>query len=157
MSENEKLFTQEELNKLVGDARVKAREKAEADAKAQAAKDKDEADQAALVAQQQWKTLAEQHGARVKELEPLVKQVEGYEELVKGLLKDAVEALGDSAKTAVNGLPKSMTALEKLTWLHQNPGLFQVSGRPSRVGTPAGAETTAQEAGIEGYTLPYSF
>jgi len=134
MSENEKLFTQEELNKLAGTVRDEGRKKGYADAKAEAAKDKEAAEQAALEAQQQWKTLAEQRGARVTELEPLVKQVEGYEELIKGLLKDAVEALGDAAKTAVNGLPKSMTAIEKLDWLHKNEGLFQPTG--GGVGTP---------------------
>jgi len=131
-------FTEEQqahINKLVGDARVKAREKAEADATAQAAKDKATADQAALVAQQEWKKLAEQHKARVDELEPLTKQVEGYEELVRGLLKDAVEKLGERAKTAIDGLPKSMTAIEKLNWLHKNEELFQADG-PTGIGTP---------------------
>jgi len=133
------------VDKLVGDARVKAREKADADNMARAAKDKEVADQAALVAQQQWKTLAEQREVRVKTLEPLEKQVEAYDELIKGMLKDAVEGLGDAAKTAVDGLPKSMTAIEKLNWLGKNQGLFQAAGASSGVGTPGRPGRTATD------------
>lgn len=143
----EVVFTDDQqkyVDKLIGDARVKAREKAESDGKAQAAKDKAAADQTALAAQQQWETLAKQHEGRVRELEPLVKQVEGYEELIKGLLKDAVEVLGDAAKTAVNGLP-GMTAIEKLDWLHKNEGLFQVaSGGVGTPGRPPKAQTNVK-------------
>ena len=122
------------VDKLVGDARIKAREKAQTDAMAQAAKDKDAAEQASLAAKQQWQALAEQHKARVDELEPLVKQIEGYEELVTGLLEDTIEELGDAAKTAIDGLPTGMTAIDKLNWLHKNEGLFQPTG--GGVGTP---------------------
>ena len=125
---------QKYVDKLIGDARVKAREKAQADALAQATKDKETANQAAMVAKQEWQALAEQHKTRVDELEPLVKQVEGYEELVKGMLKDTIETLGEKAKNAVAGLPKSMTAIEKLNWLHKNEALFQETG--GGVGTP---------------------
>ena len=143
-------FTSEQqafIDALVGKTRIEAREKAQTAATAQVAKEKADAEQAALVAQQQWQTLAEQHSARVKELEPLVKQVEGYEELVKGMLKSAVEQHGDAAKTAVNALPKSMTATEKLNWLNANQGLFQSTGgglgtpaRPAKASTNAKAE-----------------
>lgn len=133
----EAVFTDDQqklVDKLVGEARVKAREKAETDAAAKSAKERADAEQAALVAQQEWKKLAEQHKTRVDELEPLVKQVEGYEELVKGMLKDTIETLGEKAKNAVAGLPKSMTAIEKLNWLHKNEALFQETG--GGVGTP---------------------
>jgi len=133
----ELVFTDDQqkyVDKLIGDARIKAREKAQTDAMAQAAKDKDAAEQASLAAKQQWQALAEQHKARVDELEPLVKQIEGYEELVTGLLEDTIEELGDAAKTAIDGLPTGMTAIDKLNWLHKNEGLFQPTG--GGVGTP---------------------
>jgi hypothetical protein len=144
MSEESKVtFTPEQqalVDKKIGLARIKARETARIDFETKAAKDKEAADQAALVAQQEWQTLAETRGARVTELEPLEKRIEDYEKMVKGLLKDAIEGLGDTAKSAVDALPESMTAIEKLNWLGKNQELFQASGGP--VGTPKRPKTS---------------
>ena len=74
---------QAHVDKLIGEARTKAREQAKADSTTRIAKDKEVADQAALVANNEWKTLAEKHQARATELEPLLKQVEAYEEMTK--------------------------------------------------------------------------
>lgn len=122
------------VDKLVGEARVKARAKAQADAEAKSIKDKEAASQAALVAEKKWQELAEKHEARVKELEPMEAQAKAYGELVAGMLKDKVKALGDAAKKAVGALPEAMTAIEKLAWLNANEELFKTTG--DGVGTP---------------------
>lgn len=143
-------FTEEQqklIDKLVGDARVKARAKAKTDHAAQAAKDKETADQAALVAQKEWQKLAETHEARVKELEPFEARAKEYEEMTKDMLKKRVKALGDSAKTAVSGLPKGMTASEKLAWLNKNESLFEKPG--DGVGTPAAKKKTQKKAAAD--------
>ena len=133
---DEKTFTQDEVNKLVGDARVKARAKAESDASDKAAKDRETAEQAALVAKQEWQTLADQRKERISELEPLEAQVKAYEDLVAGMLKDQVKEHGEAAQKAVGALPESMTAIEKLAWLNKNIDLFKAT-TGGGVGTPS--------------------
>ena len=134
-------FTDEQqklVNKRIGEARVKAREKAEADFKAQQAIDTEAAEQAGLVAKQEWQKLATKHEARVKELEPLEAQLKAHQETVAELLKDRVKALGDAAKQAVGALPKALGPLEKLKWLTANEGLFKETQAPAAaLGTPA--------------------
>ena len=116
------------VDELVGKARIKARELAKADIEAQQTKAKADAAQADLVAKQEWRKLLAVSQARVKELEPLEAQIRAYEELIEGMLKDTLETLGEAAKKAIGALPKSMAAIEKLNWLHQNEGLFQATG-----------------------------
>lgn len=122
------------VDDLVGKARTKAREKAQADATAQVAKDREAAEQAALVTNKQWQELAQKHEARVKELEPFEASAKEYTKLVEGMLEDRIEALGEAAEKAVKALPGSMTATDKLAWLKENEELFQVAG--DGVGTP---------------------
>lgn len=137
------------VDKLVGEARVKARELAKAEFDKDAAKAKDTTDKAALAAQQQWQTLAQQHEARAKQLEPLEAQVKVYEEMVADMLKAEVKRLGDAAKKAIDALPAGMTAVEKLDWLNKNEGLFQVAtgqgvGTPGRPVSPSPKGTGAK-------------
>jgi len=121
------------VDKLVGDARIKAREKATTDATAAQDKATSEAEKVALAAEAKWQELAEKHEARVKELEPLEGQATSYRELIAGMLKERVKALGDGAKKAVAALPEGMTAAAKLSWLNANVELFQPG---DGVGTP---------------------
>jgi len=136
---------QAKINELVGQARVKAREKAEIDFKAQAEKNTSAAERANLAAQEEWQKLAAQHEARVKELEPFEAEAKAYRELVAGMLKDKVKALGDVARKAIAGLPESLTDLDKLNWLNQNTSLFE-GGPGDGVGTPhrSGHKKTAE-------------
>jgi hypothetical protein len=134
---------QKQVDKLVGDARVKAREKAQADNVAQTAKDKVAAEQAALITEKKWQDLYEASDARVKVLEPLEAQVKAFEEAAKETLKGVIKDLGDTAKTAVATLPKSMTATEKLTWLSKNKGPFQA--KSAGVGTAKVAAKVQQD------------
>lgn len=122
------------VDKLVGDARVKARETAQAEATARTAKEKEAADQATLVAEKKWQELAQKHEARATELEPYEAEAKAYRELVTGMLKDRVKELGEAAKIAVKGLPESLTDLDKLAWLNTNAKLFEAAG--DGVGTP---------------------
>lgn len=122
------------VDKLVGEARVKASAIAVAQAEAAQAKLKEDSEKAALVANQKWQELAAKHEARVKELEPLEAQAKAYGELIAGMLKDRIKALGDAAKKAVGALPEGMASLEKLNWLTKNEALFQATG--DGVGTP---------------------
>ncbi len=138
------------VDKLVGEARVKARDKAQAEFADKTTKEQEDAEQAALVASKEWQKLAEKHGARVKELEPFETKAQEFDKLVAGMLKDKVKALGDAAQKAVKALPEAMTAADKLNWLSQNEELFQAGdgvGTPGRPRTKSGGKRTAKEAG----------
>jgi hypothetical protein len=136
MPDEERTFTQDDLNKFIGEARIKAREQARAEFEAQAAKDKEATERQALEAKQQWQELAGRHEGRVKELEPLEAEVEAYRGLVATMLADRVKALGEGAKKAVEALPGTLSDLEKLAWLNSNEELFQVAQPGDGVGTP---------------------
>jgi len=131
------------VDDLVGRARVKAREKAEADAAAHISKDREVAERAALIAEKKWQELAEMHQARVKELEPFEASAKEYGKLVENMLEVKVKALGKAAKKAMEALPDSMTVTDKLAWLNENEELFQATG--DGVGTPA--RSTAKKPG----------
>lgn len=123
---SDKKFTEEQqvlVDKLVGDARTKARDKEKTRAADQAAKDKKTAAAVSQTARQELETL---NAGKTKALE----------EMAQGMLEDAVKQMGETAKTAVEGLPGSMVAIEKLKWLRANEKLFQAPG--DGVGTPRG-------------------
>lgn len=138
MSDKDKIeFSDEQqalVDKLIGDARVKARDKAVTDAKASQDKLAGKAETAALAAEAKWQELAGKHEARVKELEPFEGQAADYRKLITGMLDKQVKAMGEAAKKAVKALPESMTALQKLDWLNTNEELFAATG--DGVGTP---------------------
>ena len=143
--ETEIQFTAEEqkfIDKLVGSARVKSREQAKADFEAQSKEAQSEAERTRLATENEWKKLAEMHEGRVRELEPYETEAKAYRELIEGMLKDKVKVLGDAAKKAVAGLPESLSALERLSWLNQNEGLFAVESTP-KVGTPIARSKSA--------------
>ena len=124
---------QAELDRLIGEARVKAREVVRKEFDAAQAKEREDTEQANLAAQNKWQQLAEGLKARVATLEPLEEQVKQYQESFDGMLRARVKALGDKAKKALDTLPASMTAAGKLTWLDANEDLFL---QGNSVGTP---------------------
>lgn len=137
---------QAHIDALLGRTRKEARERAKTDqAKAQA-KAKADADRVRLEEQQEWKTLAEQHQSRIAELEPLEARVTAYQETITAMLADRIEALGDKAETAIDGLPGDMDALAKLKWLNANEALFaQRAGTPQIDATRRNEGTTPAE------------
>ncbi len=135
MTEEVKTFTQDELNKFIGEARIKAREQAKAEFEALAAKTTEEAEKQKLAAEAKWQELAQRHEGRVRELEPLQAEAEAYRKLIGTMLADRIKALGETAKTAVAALPGTMSDLEKLEWLGKNEGLFKAEPGDG-VGTP---------------------
>jgi hypothetical protein len=150
-------FTEEQqafVDKLVGDARVKAREKAVAEQEAQVTRDKAAAETAALIEQQKWQQLAEQSQARVAELEPLAEKAKRYEELVANQLEATLKELPEAAQKAVNELPEGMDATTKLEWLTKNKGLFQPKG--DGVGTTKSVTTTPRKEPTTQGRLPGS-
>ena len=132
-------FTAEQqahIDKLIGDARTKSREQAKADiAKAQTKAEKDAAT-ARLTEQEQYKTLSEQHAARIAELEPLEARVIDYQKAIDTLLAAKLKALGDTAKKTVETLPGELDALAKLNWLNANEALF-ATVLPPNIGATA--------------------
>ena len=123
-------FTPEQqahIDKLIGDARVKAKTRAKADIDKATAKAAEDAETARLAEQAEWKTLSEKHAARITELEPLEAQVASYAETITGMLDAKLEVLGETATKAVSGLPGELDALAKLTWLNANEALFATS------------------------------
>lgn len=136
---------QAQVDKLVGDARVKARQLAQADHEAQAVKDKATTDAAALVAQNKWQELAEQGQARIKELEPLEARVKEFEVAAEETLKSTIKELGEAAKMAVDTLPESMTATEKLAWLRKNQKAYHAKGDGVGTSKPAPKKTSTKK------------
>ena len=113
-------FTEEQqkyVNDLVGQARIKARQKAEEDAKA-----------AIEAAKQQ----AEAEAAQAEQVEALQGQIKAYDAVITGLLEARLAEFGEAAEKAVEVLPDSLT---KLNWLNANAGLFQAPAGDG-VGTP---------------------
>ena len=144
-------FTPEQqamVDKLVGDARVKARDKATADADTQRVKDEADTNTANLAAKEEWEKLAKTHEAKVKELEPVTEEVKVYLTFIEGVLEDTVKKLGKGAKSAVAGLPEGMTAMDKLTWLNANTVLFQ-EPTGDGVGTPTSSKTSTKREKID--------
>ncbi len=140
---------QELVNKLVGEARTSAREKAKVEQDALTLKAKGEAERAALVEKEEWQKLAQQHEGRVKELEPLEAQVKAYGELIAGMLKNRLKDLPKEFKKMYDTIPGEPTDLEKLDWLNTNEELFEVE---PRVGTPAkGKKRKLTDKGREGH------
>ena len=113
---------QAHVDKLIGDARVKAREKAKKEGAEQLTRERETAEAATAVARQEMQTLSET-------------RLTALEKVVAGVLEDTVKRLGEAAGSAVEGLPKSMSAGDKLDWLRQNEKLFQSTG--DGVGTPS--------------------
>lgn len=110
------------VDKLIGDARSKAREKAKADAEDLIAKERETAMSVAKQARQELDALN-------------VSKTAELEEMAASMLEDAVKQVGSKAKTAIEALPSTMVAIEKLKWLRVNRELFQAQG--DGVGTPA--------------------
>ncbi len=75
----------------------------------------------------------------MQELEPIKEMVGVYLEFVDTILEGRVKELGDAAKSAVEGLPESMTSMDKLTWLNANLQMFQGSSGAG-IGTPSRQE-----------------
>ena len=130
------------LDKIVSDRLARAREKWESDQKSEQERIKKEAEQKRLKDEAKWKELAEQHEAKIAELEPLSKsqaeQLKAYQGAVEEMLNARLEALGDAAKTAVEKLPGELDALAKLTWLNANETLFSPKTSGNGLGTPPG-------------------
>ena len=102
-----------------------------------------------MAAAAEWQKLAEHHEGRVLELESFEAEAKGYRELIKGLLKDRIKVLGDTAKKAVAALPESLSDTERLSWLEANEGLF--AEKDSKVvGTPARSKKVSQATDDKG-------
>lgn len=126
------------VDKLVGNARVKARELAKAEFEKAAGDATADAERKELAASAEFEKLAQMHASRVTELEPFEAEAKAYRELIAGLLKDRIKVLGKAAETAVKALPTGMSDLEKLTWLDaMAEEWFEAEGSAGRVGTPA--------------------
>lgn len=137
---------QEHIDALLGRTRQEARTRVQAEVEKQQAKAKVEAETEQLKAEKKWQALAGQHEERIATLEPLEARVTAYQETITGMLDAKVTALGDKAKTAIDGLPEGMDALAKLTWLNDNTDLFaQRAGTPSIDATTHNVDTTPAE------------
>lgn len=134
-------FTAEQqtaLDVIIGERLTRARTKWDAERTAEDDKAKGAAEKERLEEQAEWQKLAERHESRVVELEPLEGQMKAYQTAVETMLKARLEALGETAKTAVENLPGDLGVLAQLTWLNANEGLFT---------RPAVADLDAQQGG----------
>lgn len=139
-------FTAEQqahIDKLISDRLKRANEKWQEQQAAAQQKAAEEAEAAKLEEQQEYQKLLEKARAKIAELEPLTGQVEAatatlekYQTVINDILSQRVEALGDTAKNAVNNLPGDPDALAKLQWLNANEALFKATDPPVTGGTP---------------------
>jgi len=130
------------VDKLVGEARTKARDKANSDAAVATTQAAETTELASLAAEQKWQALAEKHEARVHELEAVEGQAQAYTDLISEMLKDKVKSLGETAKAAVDALPGSLSDTDKLAWVSKNEALFSPAG--DGVGTPGRKQVVAK-------------
>lgn len=131
-------FTEEQqelVNKRIAEAKHKERQKVKDEMATSQAQLKEQAEREKLAADGKWQELVATHEARISELEPFQAQAEAYQSLIEDMLKSKIKDLGDAAKTAIAGLPESLSALDKLNWLNKNAELFTTPG--GSVGTPA--------------------
>ena len=131
---------------LVGTARVKARDKANAESAATQTKATDDAAKATLAADAKWEALNAVNEARVKELEPFEAKAKEYDEMVEDMLKTKVKSLGETAGKAIKGLPDGLSVASKLKWLNANEELFQSVG--GGVGTPNRVDSTSKDGKV---------
>jgi hypothetical protein len=135
MSDNDTVtFTNEQqelVNRLVGEARVKAREKAVEDYKIEAEKLAKDAEHEKLIEEEKFKELAETFEAKVRELEPFKAQAERFDSVIEVMLEKRFKELGEAAKKAVEMLDNP---LAKLEWLEANASLF--TAKNDSIGTP---------------------
>lgn len=108
----------------------------------------DVAAQAKLIEDGQLQEVIDSQQAQIAEYEPLTGEVEQLRGVVGKILIDTIAEYGDTAKTAVEGLPETMTAPQKLEWLTANKALFTTT-RPTAPNIDAqvvGAGATAPTA-----------
>ena len=139
---------QQHIDAAIAERLKRDKEKWESDAKAAEEAARAEAEKERLKQEAKWKELAEQHEARVKELEPLEAQVAAYAEAVDELLKAKLAELGDAAKKAVEALPGTAGPLEKLSWLTANAELFKAGAGTTPGTPPRNKRQTTTSAGI---------
>jgi len=121
-----RMFTQDELNKLVGDARAEGREKGADKARAELRAELEE-----------LRTFKAQAAEQEEKLTRLQETLDSYKGTLDGVFEAAVSGLDDKAKKAVEDLPFGI--VDKLSWLNKHGGLF--TALEGAVGTPrAGAK-----------------
>jgi DNA repair exonuclease SbcCD ATPase subunit len=121
------------VDKLVGQARMKARDQAKEEFEAEMERLKNQKLQQDLEESQEWERLAKERQSEIEKLSSAAERVEAYEDVIGALLKDKLTALGDKAKRLVDALPGGLTDYDKLKWLTDNAELFEEAGVP---GTP---------------------
>jgi len=110
MSED-KLFTQEEVNKLVGEARKEGHEKGAEKTRAELT--------AELEALRGFKTQAESQAESLQK----------YQGVLEGILTSRLEGFDEKAKAAVQELP--LDTVGKLEWLNKHGAVFgEAHGTP---------------------------
>ena len=127
---DERTFSQEDVNRVIGERLMRAKNKWETDLEAAKTKATKDAETARLAEQQEYKKLADQYQARIGELEPLEGRMQAYVEAVDTLLAAKLKELGQPAQTAVDNLPGDPDALQKLAWLNANNALFAKTSLP---------------------------
>jgi hypothetical protein len=148
-----KLFTQEEFDAKIDERMARERSKAEREAQ----KAKDEADQASMKEQAKWKELAEQHEAKVKELEPLTttqaERLTQFEQLIAKQLETEIKDWPKELKDLDPG--KETDLLARMAWVEKSRPLAQKlaavppapgNGRLPRPAGAAGMEAADQAA-----------
>jgi len=153
---NAVVFTPEQqaaIDKIVGGARTKAREQAQADFTDAQARAKKESEEAAelkeLEDSKEYQKVIDTHTAKIALIQPALdaasEQVTKFNAMAEAILKKRIETLGEQAKTAIENLPGEPDVLAKLNWLEANEELFKIKVQPK--GTPPKSGVASQAAG----------
>ena len=140
-TEKPETLTQEKINQLIGEARVKAREDALAEVEATNAAAAKKAREDALLENEQFKELAEQRSAEVTELTTRVTTLSGERDDAKADLERANQALKtylddlekDLAVTdAVKELLEGKSVVDRLEWLTKHRASLKKEDAPKK-------------------------
>jgi hypothetical protein len=111
------------VDKLVGEARVKEREKAKADLEAETSKARKKAEQDALKEKEDFKTLAEQREAEISELRKQLEELTPFKEnsaKFEKALKDQLEAVKKSLPKHILPLIEKLDPIEAMQYIEEH-------------------------------------
>ena len=140
---DEKTFTQEELNEIIGERLARERKKFEAERDEIEESIRSELRANELAEQNNYKELYEQ--ANVEQMKG---RVEKFNKYVEQVLAKTVENLGERAEKAISHFDDP---LDKLSWLEENKELFKPQG--DGVGTPS--ESKERKTGKQEYNFRF--
>lgn len=130
-------FTQADVDRIVKERLARQKSAIDADAD----KKRKEQEDAALAEQGKYKELAEQHAAKLLELEPYKLAAERAEKALDAQVNAMLADIPETIKAALEPLLERLSAVEKLEYLTANRGTFVVKTEKQKAPNINGGET----------------